>query len=105
MSVGQGIQNHVYSVPIQNRFGPLNEWVGYSMGLQDQPNQMEFDQSQSDAAHNKRRRVNTGGTGIDSINFLSLSLDDKLTHMYEKLSNMEVSMPSIANISRIVSSV
>lgn len=42
-----GDQNSVisgYGVPTQNRFAPLNEWVGYSMGIQnDSPQHEQID--------------------------------------------------------------
>ena len=72
-SGGQYAPNHFVSVPTQNRFAPLNEWVGYSMGVEE-PEQMEL---QWVPARNKRRRCNTGspGTGTGQNNFSSLDMD------------------------------
>ena len=100
-----GDQNRVipgYGVPTQNRFAPLNEWVGYSMGIQNDLPQHE--QIDWEAAQSKRKRFNTGA-GSGEINFSSLSVDDKLSHMLIKLNNLEESNKVMVNISQGLSNV
>ena len=78
--LGPGVLNQRYSVPIQNAFGPLGEWVGVSMGINGElrnPEDMDIQTAQS-----KRRRFNTG---MENTAFSSLSVDNKLTHMCDKL--------------------
>ena len=36
-----GVLNQRYSVPVQNAFGPLSEWVGLSMGVNGEPGYVE----------------------------------------------------------------
>ena len=78
----QTFLNSTCVIPTQNRFEPLSEWVGMSLNTDTNMGQMEID-----AAQNKRRRCNTGA---DS-SFASLSVDDKLLHMFQKLENLEQS--------------
>lgn len=93
MRARQGQLEQCYSVPVQNTFGPLNEWVGVAMD-----NERGFqDQMECDLAQNKRRRFNTGA---DPNSFSLLSIDDKLSNMYEKLNNLEQSNKAIENITQ-----
>ena len=101
-SGGQYAPNHFVSVPTQNRFAPLNEWVGYSMGVEE-PEQMEL---QWVPARNKRRRCNTGspGTGTGQNNFSSLDMDEKLSHIVDKLNGLEQSNREIMKFGQQMSS-
>lgn len=110
---GQYAQNHMFSVPTQNSFAPLQEWVGYSMGVQApgmgsetnlEPEQMEI---QWIPVRNKRRRFNTGSpaAGTGQINFSTLNVDDKLSQMFEKLNSLERSNNEIMKISQQLNSV
>ena len=97
---GQYVPNHIVSVPTQNSFAPLHEWVGYSMdahepcsvlgqGQDPEPEQMEL---QWVPVRNKRRRFNTGSpaaAGTGQINFSSLNVDEKLSHIVDKLNSLE----------------
>ena len=50
----QYAQNQYFSVPTQNSFAPLHEWVRYSMGVEEpEPEQMDI---QWVPVRNKRRR-------------------------------------------------
>ena len=84
LQLGQGQLNQRYSVPVQNAFGPLGEWVGYSMGINGDVGIHESMDLQT--AQSKRCRFSTG---TDNTAFSSLSIDDKLSHMFEKLNNLE----------------
>ena len=104
---GQYGSNQYFSVPTQNRFGPLGEWVGYSMGINetiDESSEMEV--QWIPVQNQKRKRFNTGGAcagaGMDT-NFHSLSMDDKLSHMYEKLQNLELSNQTISQTTAQIS--
>ena len=58
---GQYGSNQYLSVPTQNRFGPLGEWVGYSMGINetiDESSEMEV--QWIPVQNQKRKRFNTG---------------------------------------------
>lgn len=92
---GEQQVNQCYAVPTQNTFGPLSEWVGVSMNMDNEfgyQEQMDFIATQS-----KRRRCNTG-----TNSFAALSLDDKLLHMYEKLNSLEQTNKSIESIAHCV---
>ena len=97
---GQYVSNQVFSVPTQNKFGPLSEWVGYSMGVQDPAEQMEWI-----AAQNKRKRINTGMSGTEQSNFATLSINEKLSHMMDKLNSLEDSNQTLAKFSQNLSTV
>ena len=71
-SGGQYAPNQFVSVPTQNRFAPLHEWVGYSMGVEEPgPEQMEL---QWVPVRNKR-------TG-DSIQGVRMQVLVKLTFLH-----------------------
>ena len=95
--VGQYGPNQYFNVPTQNKFGPLGEWVGYSMGIHEPIEESCEIEVQWIPVQNKRKRYNTGnmGAGMES-NFSSFSMDEKLSHMYEKLQNLEQSNQTIA---------
>lgn len=103
-SGGQYAQNQFCAIPTQNPFGPLSEWVGYSLDAQDSLENMDV---QWIPVRNKRRRFNTGSpsTGTDQINISSLSVDDKLSQMLNKLNNLEKSNQEIVKISQNMSNV
>ena len=104
-SGGQYVPNQFVTVPTQNRFAPLHEWVGYSMDIQNsEQEQMEL---QWVPVRNKRKRFNTGSpaAGTDQINFCSLSVDEKLSHMFDKLNNLEQSNYEIVKFSQQMNSV
>ena len=87
--------NQYFSVPTQNSFAPLHEWVGYSMGVEEpEPEQMDI---QWVPVRNKRRRFNTASpnAGTGQINFPSLNMDEKLSQMFEKLNSLEQSNKEI----------
>lgn len=65
--------------------------MGMSMDLEPNEGQMEWEKAQS-----KRRRVNTGTEN----SFASLSVDDKLLHMFQKLENLERTNKSIENLAQ-----
>lgn len=88
---GQIYQNVSYTLPTQNRFAPMNEWVGMSMDLDVNNSQMECEMTQG-----KRRRCNTGTQDT----FSAMSVDDKLLNMFHKLENLEQTTKSIENIAR-----
>lgn len=88
---GQNRQNTNFVIPTQNRFAPISEWVGMSMGVDTNNAQMEWEMAQS-----KRKRYNTGLQ--DS--FSALSVDDKLSNMFQKLENLERTNSSIESIAR-----
>ena len=91
--LGPGVLNQRYSVPIQNAFGPLGEWVGMSMDINGElrnPEDMDIQTAQSN-----RRRFNTG---MENTSFSSLSIDDKLTHMCDKLNFLEQANRTVVNI-------
>ena len=103
----QYVPNHFVTVPTQNRFAPLHEWVGYSMDVQEPgpgPEPMEL---QWVPVRNKRRRFNTGSpaAGTDQINFSSLNVDEKLSHMFDKLNSLEQSNNEIMKFSHQMNSV
>ena len=103
---GQYVPNQYFSVPTQNRFGPLGEWVGYSMGIHDTMDDRSDMEVQWIPVQNKRKRFNTGSTGTGmGPNFSTLSLDEKLLHMFEKLQNMEQSNQTIAQFSQNMNNV
>lgn len=93
---GQGLSNaghyapdQFVSVPTENRFAPLDEWVGYSMDSQNQePMELQWV-----PVRNKRKRFTTGspttGTDPDQINFSTLTVDEKLSQMLAKLNSLE----------------
>ena len=108
---GQYAQNHMFSVPTQNHFAPLQEWVGYSMDVQtpgmgpdQEPEQMEL---QWVPVRNKRRRFNTGSpaAGAGQMVFSSINIDDKLSNMDEKLNRLERSSNEIIKLSQQLNSV
>lgn len=99
-SGGQYVSNQVFSIPTQNKFGPLNEWVGCSMGVQDPTEQMDWV-----AAQNKRRRFNTGTSGIEQSNFSTLSIDEKLSHMMDKLNSLEDTNQTLVKFSQSMNTV
>ena len=107
--VGQFGPNQYFNVPTQNKFGPLGEWVGYSMGIHEPIEPIE-ESSEMEVQwipiQNKRKRFNTGnmGAGMES-NFSSLSMDEKLSHMYEKLQSLEQSNQTIAQFSQNMNTV
>ena len=103
-SGGQYAQNQFCAIPTQNPFGPLSEWVGYSLDAQDSLGNMDV---QWIPVRNKRRRFNTGSpsAGTDKINISSLSVDDKLSQMLNKLNNLEKSNQEIVKISQNMSNV
>lgn len=88
---GQNRQNTNFVIPTQNRFAPISEWVGMSMEVDTNNAQMEWEMAQS-----KRKRYNTGLQ--DS--FSALSVDDKLSNMFQKLENLERTNSSIESIAR-----
>ena len=88
---GQNRQNPNLVIPTQNRFAPISEWVGMSMGVDINNAQMEWEMAQS-----KQKRYNTGMQ--DS--FSALSVDDKLSNMFQKLENLERTNSSIESIAR-----
>ena len=92
-----GVLNQRYSVTVQNAFGPLSEWVGLSMGVNNEPGYVENMDIQT--AQSKRRRCNTG---TDNSAFLSLSIDDKLAHVCDKINNLEESNRTLVNIAHSV---
>ena len=61
--VGQYGPNQYFNVPTQNKFGPLGEWVGYSMGIHEPIEPIE-ESSEMEVQwipiQNKRKRFNTG---------------------------------------------
>lgn len=71
---------------------------------QDQTEQMEL---QWVPVQNKRKRFNTGSpdVGTDQINFCALSVDEKLSQMFDKLNSLEQSNNEIMKISQQMSSV
>ena len=106
---GQYAQNQMFSVPIQNSFAPLQEWVGYSMGVQAPETELESEQMELQwiPVRNKRRRFNTGShaAGTGQINFSTLNVDDKLSQMFEKLNTLERSNNEIMKITQQLNSV
>ena len=56
---------------------------------------------------NKRRSFNTGnpGAGTDQINFSSLNVDEKQSHMFDKLNSLEQSNNEIMTFSHQMNSV
>lgn len=103
-SDGYYAQNQFCAIPTQNQSGPLSEWVGYSLDAQDSLENMDV---QWIPVRNKRRRFNTASpsTGTDQINISSLSFDDKLSQMLNKLNILEKSNQEIVKISRNMSNV
>ncbi|MEW8548173.1 MAG: hypothetical protein AB2693_32115 [Candidatus Thiodiazotropha sp.] len=65
---------------------------------------MDYERAEIDSAQTKRKRFNTGMTGTDQ-NFSTLSIDDKLSHMLQKLNNLEQSNQEIAKFSQGLSTV
>ena len=84
--VGQGHLFPGYSVPIQNSFAPLGEWVGLSMGINNDNDNGVHESMDVQTAQSKRRRCNTG---TDNATFASLSMDDKISLMFDKLNHVE----------------
>lgn len=103
-SGGYYAQNQFCAIPTQNQFGPLSEWVGHSLDAQDSLENMDV---QWIPVRNKRRRFNTASpsTGTDQINISSLSFDDKLSQMLNKLNILEKSNQEIVKISQNMSNV
>ena len=99
---GQSIANQCYNVPVQNTFGPLSEWVGMSMDIDNGQRFQDQVQASAEAAQNKRRRFSTG-TGINHNSFAALSIDDKLLNLFEKLNNLEQSNRTIEHLAHSVS--
>ena len=98
--LGQGQLIQRYSVPVQNAFGPLGEWVGLSMGVDGVNSDNGFYESMDfQTAQSKRRRFNIG-TGTDNAAFSSLSIDDKLSHMFDKFNDLEQTNQAVVNIAR-----
>ena len=98
----------------RNSFAPLHEWVGYSMdahepwpvlgqGQDPEPEQMEL---QLVPVWNKRRRFNTGSptAGTGQINLSSLNVDEKLSHIVDKLNSLERSNNEIMKFSQQLNS-
>ena len=106
-SSGQYVPNHFVTLPTQNWFAPLHEWVGYSMDVQEPGLGPEPIELQWVPFRNKRRRFNTGSpaAGSDQINFSSLNVDEKLTHMFDKLNSLEQSNNEIMKFSHQMNSV
>lgn len=106
LGAGQIAQNQFVSVPTENRFAPLGEWVGYSMDINNEDDQMDI---QWVPVRNKRRRFNTGspgaGTVSDQINFSSLTVNEKLSQMFDKLNILEQSNQEIMRYSQQIDSV
>lgn len=103
-SDGYYAQNQFCAIPTQNQFGPSSEWVGHSLDAQDSLENMDV---QWIPVRNKRRRFNTASpsTGTDQINISSLSFDDKLSQMLNKLNILEKSNQEIVKISQNMSNV
>ena len=89
--------NQRYSVPVQSAFGPLGEWVGLSMGINGDSGYIENMDVQT--AQSKRRRCNTG---TNNTAFFSLSIDDKLAHICDKINNLEESNRTLVTIAHSV---
>ena len=81
--LGPGVLNQRHSVPVQNAFGPLGEWVEISMDINGELRNLEDMDIQT--AQSKRRRFNTG-TGNTA--FSSLDTND---NMCDKLNFLEQS--------------
>ena len=103
---GQYVPSHVISVSTQNSFGLLHEWVGYSMDSREQfpvseqePKQMQL---QWALVRSKRQHFNTGSpaAGTGQINFATLNVDEKLSHIVEKLNSLERSNNEILKMSQ-----
>ena len=104
-SGGQYAPNQFISLPIQNRFAPLHECVVYSMGVEEPgPEQMEL---QWVPVRNKRWRFNKGspGAGTGQINFSALKIDEKLSHVVDKLNSLEQSKKEIMKFGQQMNSV
>ena len=76
-----------YAVPTHNRFAqlaPVDEWVGYSMNIDEDSEQTE--QMDIDTVRNKRRRFNTGQTDMHSF---GPEIDAKFSFICDKLEKLE----------------
>lgn len=89
--------NYNYTMPTQNYFGPLSDMIEDSLNMDNTPGYLE--PMETVAAQNKRRKFSSG-TDINIFN--NLSLDDKLSHMLEKLNNLKLSQRAIESITHRV---
>ena len=112
----QYVTNHIVSVPTQNSFAPIHAWMGYPMdahepcsvlgqGQDPEPEHMELEWV---PVQNKRRRFNTespAAASMGQISFSSLNVDEKLSHIVDKLNSLERSNNEIMKLSQQLNSV